>query len=773
MGINDFVWWFGVVEDINDPMEVGRIKVRVFGYHNSDSQAVPTESLPWCYQVMPTTSASHNTHGSSPTGLNVGSWVVGWFMDGRKGQFPICFGTIHGIHSSGLSFGGLGDAIAGAGAGSGNVPGGGSSPGGSPPGTPSGPPTGGSYGDPTTPGAQGLVRGQGALPMRELGISAGQWDAYRAGVARIEGARYNQMGGAGNNFAGKYQMGRPAIKDAAGILGESPPSTQQFLSNPNMQERYFSAYTVANHGYMSNNDVYNNLNTNDKLGALGFAHNQGHVPAKNYLNTGVDSTRDAFGTSGTEFQDSVQSNLENIDEFEDESTAQYDDNQTACSSDSVSHRAHSVHFPTWTSCYDDTPMSHQSNDKVQELDLSEVQYMETWQQGGDMALAGTPVPKDVSTYPDQQTWVSPGGKVMMGWDDTPGASRYWTVMPETGNRIEWDDVGNITTHVSGSEMKIKYGNTRDYTKGDNTITSDKNVKIMSQDETSIQSKQGINMSSERGFTLQTNGPLTIAAGGDVTFQGSSIKMMATEGSLDMRSSDEMNIESAGEMNFNAGGSTDSGSEGGVSFDVNGPFTYAATNIIMAADSKIKMEAPDMSLAGPNIKLDTVTIEKGFSKILNWDKTVSSSKFSKYADESILAKNPGGDAQESDQQDGESEAQDRLDSAGQWDGSKWNTDPAHPNEQPGGPFGTSMATRFNETHALEEGGGRKGGNRNLGSGGRAAAAHANVGSMPKGKKAKPERVADPSYEGDKPVPATQDSIQSDFIPAGSPAGGVRG
>lgn len=96
----EFFWWIGRVEYINDPAQMGRVKVRIFGYHLQDTEKVPTDKLPWCYTIHPTTSAAHSGVGNSPTGLRVGSWVIGFFLDGRKGQYPAVFGTWHGIHAS-------------------------------------------------------------------------------------------------------------------------------------------------------------------------------------------------------------------------------------------------------------------------------------------------------------------------------------------------------------------------------------------------------------------------------------------------------------------------------------------------------------------------------------------------------------------------------------------------------------------------------------------------------------------------------------------------
>jgi hypothetical protein len=89
-----FAWFTGVVEDIHDPLEMGRVKVRCFGYHSPDLAAISTESLPWAMVMTPITSASMTGIGQSATGVLQGSWVVGFFRDGPSAQDPIVLGTI-------------------------------------------------------------------------------------------------------------------------------------------------------------------------------------------------------------------------------------------------------------------------------------------------------------------------------------------------------------------------------------------------------------------------------------------------------------------------------------------------------------------------------------------------------------------------------------------------------------------------------------------------------------------------------------------------------
>jgi hypothetical protein len=93
----EFIWWFGIVEDRDDPLQLGRVRVRCYGYHTDDKNAIPTEDLPWAQPIQNITSAAMGNIGHSPTGLLEGSWVVGFFMDGSSKQKPIIIGSLSGI----------------------------------------------------------------------------------------------------------------------------------------------------------------------------------------------------------------------------------------------------------------------------------------------------------------------------------------------------------------------------------------------------------------------------------------------------------------------------------------------------------------------------------------------------------------------------------------------------------------------------------------------------------------------------------------------------
>lgn len=87
-------WFTGVVEDVNDPLQLGRVRVRAFGYHTASMTDIPTEDLPWSTCIMPVTSASISGIGVSATGLLPGSWVMGFFRDGTELQDPVIVGSI-------------------------------------------------------------------------------------------------------------------------------------------------------------------------------------------------------------------------------------------------------------------------------------------------------------------------------------------------------------------------------------------------------------------------------------------------------------------------------------------------------------------------------------------------------------------------------------------------------------------------------------------------------------------------------------------------------
>ncbi|MCG7944869.1 MAG: phage baseplate assembly protein V [Candidatus Thiodiazotropha taylori] len=93
------MFYQGIVEDRNDPLEIGRVRVRVIGLHTPDKVMMPTETLPWATVMQPTTSAAASGVGVTPK-LPVGSFVIVYFLDGENFQTPMIMGTIAGIQDT-------------------------------------------------------------------------------------------------------------------------------------------------------------------------------------------------------------------------------------------------------------------------------------------------------------------------------------------------------------------------------------------------------------------------------------------------------------------------------------------------------------------------------------------------------------------------------------------------------------------------------------------------------------------------------------------------
>ena len=96
LGRNGFIWFAGVVEDRNDPMKAGRVRVRCVGIHTANKDQLPIADLPWAQVIMPTTSPGVSGLGASPSFLVEGAWVFGYFRDGKSCQEPVVIGSMPG-----------------------------------------------------------------------------------------------------------------------------------------------------------------------------------------------------------------------------------------------------------------------------------------------------------------------------------------------------------------------------------------------------------------------------------------------------------------------------------------------------------------------------------------------------------------------------------------------------------------------------------------------------------------------------------------------------
>ena len=152
----------------------------------------------------------------------------------------------------------------------------------------------------------------------EIGVSSGDWDVYRKTLGRRESSgNYSIAGGSRNYYDGMYQMGGPAKTDGARIAklkdpghdnDPDDPKRVAFRENPDLQEKIFAGYTVANHTYLSYNKRYASAEPREKLSILAYAHLVGHSNASEWLNTGREAS-DGNDVKGSEYYNMIKNSF--------------------------------------------------------------------------------------------------------------------------------------------------------------------------------------------------------------------------------------------------------------------------------------------------------------------------------------------------------------------------------------------------------------------------------------------------------------------------------
>jgi hypothetical protein len=144
----------------------------------------------------------------------------------------------------------------------------------------------------------------------QLDFDGSAWTKYLDAVGHIEsGNRYDIMGGANGHYAGRFQLGADALKDASRIMRQDVTDRKALLADPVKQDEAMAAYTKANHQtLLSKSSKYKSLPPEEQLAILGYAHNQGASGAVEYLETGQTGS-DAFGTKGSRYVSAVRKAL--------------------------------------------------------------------------------------------------------------------------------------------------------------------------------------------------------------------------------------------------------------------------------------------------------------------------------------------------------------------------------------------------------------------------------------------------------------------------------
>jgi len=92
LGHQDFSWWLGSVVNADDrDAKLGRVKVNILGFHESDTKP---KDLPWALVMQPTTNPAVSGVGNAASQLKPGSFVMGFFLDYPDCQQPVVMGTL-------------------------------------------------------------------------------------------------------------------------------------------------------------------------------------------------------------------------------------------------------------------------------------------------------------------------------------------------------------------------------------------------------------------------------------------------------------------------------------------------------------------------------------------------------------------------------------------------------------------------------------------------------------------------------------------------------
>jgi len=86
-------WFIGVATNNLDPLQLGRVQVRIFGIHSRRTLDIPNYSLPWATVLQPNTAGGTSGIGMMPQILP-GAQVFGMFLDGETSQVPCILGVM-------------------------------------------------------------------------------------------------------------------------------------------------------------------------------------------------------------------------------------------------------------------------------------------------------------------------------------------------------------------------------------------------------------------------------------------------------------------------------------------------------------------------------------------------------------------------------------------------------------------------------------------------------------------------------------------------------
>lgn len=562
----------GVVENINDPLRLGRCQVRVVGLMTDNKTLLPTEDLPWAIPMQPITSAAMNGIGWSPTGIVCGTWVLVVFRDSEMQQ-PIMLGTLGGIPQEERKIHAEEDSVTLF------TPQGGGSTSTTDPNTS---PTN-STGQPIIPPDEQIE----SFEMEEfIGVlTENDYVIFRENIGEIESTNnYTSINKFG--YVGKYQFGADVLKDLgylkSKISNKQLPTTDQWtgknnctsltvlLNTPTLQDKIMLELTQLNYKRLKNNYnvITSNMSKSEVSGWLSACHNQGPGACIKLSKQNLDST-DGFGTSARAYYQ-LGYKL-----FSDGSTGPQDLSKEAVNKpDAVGETNSNGRVSTGVAPereihqeaigYYDPNLKYPIFEFLNEPDTNRlargIDTKTIVEIKDNRIVKGVPIAFDSSwsqpripynaRYPFNQVYQSECGHVME-FDSTPDNERIH-LYHKTGTYSEIDCNGTKVDYIVGDNYTIISRNNNVYIKGRCNITIDGDCNLLVQSNANIEVAGDVTAKFKNDVDAEVSGSMSLNVTNGLTIKAGSINMEST-GDLNIKSGGKINAQSSSKVSIKSAG----------------------------------------------------------------------------------------------------------------------------------------------------------------------------------------------------------------------------
>jgi len=548
MGFENLVWFIGEVEDRDDPLRLGRCRVRCFGVHPTDQNLVRTSDLPWAVPMQPIHSAGVGGVGWTPVGPLPGTVVIGFFLDGRECQLPMIWGTVTGQYNHVVhAVDGAGQIVGGFDA-SGNPPAGGKLVGGFDHG-----------GNPIGPNDTKAVNGGKSLPP----VPSGFYQKIPTVGAQLM-ARYNlkdyHVAGIFGNLAIESRYMQPDASEK--VRGRGVSIDQAVAAGGGYGWSQWTGSRLKNfQTWCKNNNIPTNLPATDQANygffcaeIDGSLNGSGYIPTSHYKNaiSALQATTTVEAATTTWCNTYERPGIPHIDR-----------RQTVAKS--ALNNIKGVNVPVrsvGSQKYD--PEGDASNTVLTAINTQTTQDVSQANTVGvthpnDLATRQTtevpipqvghePKPAHHAEYPYNKVYRSESGHVIE-YDDTPDHERLmWHHRTGTYNEINEDGravtkvvndkytivAGSDVIHIEGSAIIDVRGNITINCHNDTHITTAGNMYLQSNGDLRmkannvyLESKNDLNILANNNINQQAINAFSIQATNDVELQGNVVLMQAT------------------------------------------------------------------------------------------------------------------------------------------------------------------------------------------------------------------------------------------------------